>query len=87
MSYSLFIEKQVLKYLSKLNKKISKRIIEKIKLLKENPVPHDSKRLINVKDKVFRIRIGNYRVLYRIDENGKIIIIFLIDKRSKIYQK
>lgn len=39
MSYSLFIEKQVLKYLSKLNKKISKRIIEKIKLLKENPVP------------------------------------------------
>ena len=87
MSYDLFFEKQVLKFLSKLDKNSSKRIIDKIKPLKENPVPHDSKRLVNVKDKSFRIRIGDFRVLYRIDETGKIIIIFLIDKRSKVYKK
>lgn len=87
MSYSLLFEKQVLKYLFKLDKKVSRRIIDKIKLLKENPIPHDSKRLVNVKYKSFRIRIGDFRVLYRIDEEGKVIIIFLIDKRSKVYKK
>jgi len=86
MSYFLFLEKQVLKYLSKLEKRVSKRIIDKIEKLQENPIPQDSKRLVNVKDKVFRIRVGQYRVLYRL-ENDKIIIIFLIDKRSKVYKK
>jgi len=86
MSYSLFLEKQVLKFLSKLEKNTSKRILNKIEELKENPVPHDAKKLVNVKEKTFRIRIGQYRTLYRI-ENNKLIIVFLIDKRSKVYKK
>lgn len=86
MSYSLYFEKQVLKYLSKLEKQDSKRIVSKVKELTQNPVPSDSKRLVNVKDKTFRIRVGNFRILYRI-ENDKLIVVFLIDKRSKIYKK
>lgn len=85
MLYSLFFEKQVLKYLSKLNKKDSKRIIIKVKELLNNPVPSDAKRLVNVKENTFRIRIGDFRVLYRID-GGKVIIVFLINKRSKVYK-
>ena len=45
---------------------------KKIELLKQNPFPSDSKRIVNVEDKVFRIRVGKYRILYRI-ENDKII--------------
>lgn len=55
MSYSLFFEKKVLKYLSKLDKNDSNRIILKVKELLNNPVPSDAKRLVNVKDKTFRI--------------------------------
>ncbi len=86
MSYSLFLEKEVIKFLSKLDKELQHRILQKIEILKENPVPHDAKRLVNVKDLIFRIRVGQYRVLYRI-EKDKIIIIFLIDKRSKVYER
>lgn len=68
MSYSLFFEKKVLKYLSKLDKNDSNRIILKVKELLNNPVPSDAKRLVNVKDKTFRIRVGDFRVLYRIEE-------------------
>lgn len=85
MNFKIEFEKQVLKYLSKIDKEISKRIIEKIEKLKNNPFPQDSKRIVNTKDKVFRIRVGEFRVLYRIKDN-QIIIIFLIDKRSKIYK-
>ncbi len=84
--HELFLEKNVIKYLSKLNKDLAKRIFDKIQTLKENPIPSDSKRLVNVKDKVFRIRIGDCRVLYRIEGN-KVVIVFLIDKRSRVYSR
>lgn len=86
MLYSIFIEKHVLKFLSKLEKSISKRLLEKIEKLRENPLPSDAKRVVNMKDTVFRIRIGQYRVLYRI-EGSSLIIVFLIDKRSRVYNK
>ena len=84
--YEIFLEKNVIKFLSKLDKDLAKRIFDKIQTLRENPTPSDSKRLVNVKDKVFRIRIGDFRVLYRI-EDGQIVIIFLIDKRSRVYTR
>ncbi len=86
MSYSISFENQAKKFLLKIDKPLSKRILEKIKKLKEEPIPHDAKRIVNIKEKVFRIRVGEYRVLYRIEGN-KLIIIFLIDKRSKVYNK
>jgi len=86
MSYSLFLEKQVIKFLSKLDVQTKTRIFNKLKELELEPVPHDAKRLVNVKEKVFRIRIGTYRALYRL-ENDKLVIVFLIDKRSKVYKK
>ena len=55
--YELFLEKNVIKFLSKLNKDLSKRIFDKIETLRINRTPSDSKRLVNVKDKVFRIRV------------------------------
>lgn len=82
--YSLLFEKNVIKFLSKLDKKVSLRIIKKLNLLQNNPYPADAKRIVNVKDKVFRIRIGDYRALYRIEGN-EIIIVFLVDKRDRVY--
>ena len=84
--YELFLEKNVIKFISKLNKDLSKRIFDKIETLRINPTPSDSKRLVNVKDKVFRIRVGDYRVLYRIEGNT-VVIVFLIDKRSRVYNR
>ena len=86
MSYSLFLEKQVIKFLSKLDIKTKKRIFQKIEELQKVPIPHESKRIVNAKEPTFRIRVGTYRILYRI-ENNRLIIVFLIDKRSKVYKK
>jgi mRNA interferase RelE/StbE len=67
----LLYEKSVIKFIIMLDKNISKRIFEKTKLLKENPFPSDSKRILNINDKVFRIRVGDFRVLYRVNKNSK----------------
>lgn len=62
-----------------------KRILKKISYLKENPVLHDSKRIVN-EGKVYRIRAGDYRILYKINWDDKVIIIVKTDKRSRIYK-
>lgn len=73
------------KFLKKCDDSIYQRIIKKIKELAKNPFPSDSLRVANRKEKVFRIRVGNYRIIYAVFIERDIIFISEINKRSKIY--
>ena len=73
-------------FLKKVDSKLRNRILQKIKLLKINPVLSDSKKIIG-DSSVFRIRVGNYRILYEIKWSEKIILIVIIDKRSRVYNR
>ncbi len=53
-----------------------------------DPFPRDVKRVENQwfeNEKVFRIRVGDYRVLYTVNYTKNRILIFSIDKRSRVY--
>ena len=84
MSFAISYDKQPQHFLKKAEKQIAERIIDKIDILKNGPVPHDAKAIVGYHG-VFRIRVGNHRVLYRINYNDKTIVIVKIDKRGKIY--
>ncbi len=73
------------KTLQKYPRNISKRILKKISDLRTNPVPNYVKKIINVRSKMYRIRVGDYRVLYIVNYENKEIYISNIDKRSRIY--
>lgn len=73
------------KFLKKCDKEIYRRIIKKIEELCKNPFPSDIIRIIGRKEKIFRIRIGDYSVLYELCTDRNLILISEIDKRSKIY--
>jgi len=74
------------KFLKNSERELSLRIINKLENLKENSVPSDAKFIERDKnEKVFRIRIGKCRVLYKIKETEKIILISKIDKRERVY--
>lgn len=85
MSYAIFYDKQPEKFLEKLDKHIAKRIKDKIEsTLPDNPVPQNATTIIG-EHGVFRIRIGNFRALYRINHQENKIIIVEIDKRPRVY--
>ena len=68
------------------DKTLIKRIFKKIEELKEEPFPSDAVRVEEYKkDKVFRVRVGDYRILYYVDYEKSLIAIINIDKRSKVY--
>lgn len=74
------------KFLKKLDKNLLIRIFNRIERLKENPVLSDSKFIKRENnEKIFRYRIGKYRVLYKIKETDNVILITKIDKRGRVY--
>lgn len=85
MIFSIEYDKQPLRFLKKAEKHIAIRIVNKIEeLLKSNLVPHEAKVVVG-EHGVFRLRIGDYRALYRLNYQEKRIVVFCIDKRSKVY--
>ncbi|HLC60217.1 MAG TPA: type II toxin-antitoxin system RelE/ParE family toxin [Candidatus Nanoarchaeia archaeon] len=84
--YSVELSQKAAKFLDKLDKQTGNRIKDKLKTLANNSVPSDSKFITRESnDKIFRIRIGDFRALYKIKEKDKIILVANIDKRPKVY--
>lgn len=83
MTYRLFIEKSVQKKLDKITNPYQDKIINAIQDLSEHQRPSGVKKLSG-RD-AWRIRIGDYRVIYEIDDNRQIILIVNIDHRKDVY--
>ena len=83
--FEIKLDKQPEHFLSKCENKLFERILEKLEILKQNPVPHDAKRVLGYELPTFRIRIGKHRALYRVNYEEKRIIVVKIDKRDKVY--
>ena len=85
MSFEFSYDRQPLKFLKKCDKQIAERLIDKIEdSLSINPVPHNATTIVG-EHGVFRIRIGDFRVIYRINYEQNIIVIIKIDKRDRVY--
>ncbi|MBJ7900175.1 MAG: type II toxin-antitoxin system RelE/ParE family toxin [Cyanobacteria bacterium RI_101] len=83
--YRIEILRSAQKSLSKLPKDIQVRIIRKIDDLGINPYPPDAKKLKNANGN-FRIRVGDYRVIYKIKDNELVILVVKIAHRREVYE-
>ena len=62
-------------FMNRGDKTTIKRIMDKIDTLSLNPTPHDSKRVLGYELPTFRIRVGKYRALYRVNYEEKKLIL------------
>ena len=72
------------KFLKKADKILARRLVEKIEKLREYPIIHDTKRIEGSKG-LFRIRVGDWRILYEVDYRNNLIGVVKIDKRRTVY--
>jgi mRNA interferase RelE/StbE len=84
MRYSVQIEKSSLKALKKLPKGIVGILSGHINSLQNNPRPSGCKKLKGVD--LYRIRAGNYRVVYQIHDKILVVLIVAIGNRKEIYR-
>ncbi|MDQ1266477.1 MAG: mRNA interferase RelE/StbE [Bacteroidota bacterium] len=85
IQYEITFSKSAIKELESLNNKLIDRIWVKIEQLQKNPRPLGCLKLQG-SNKLWRIRIGNYRILYSISEAESIIDIISIKNRKDIYK-
>ncbi len=85
MDYSINIKKSVEKDLRKLPKAVINRVVEAIERLEENPYPRQSKKLKST-ERTYRLRVGNYRIIYQVDEERKEVIVYHVRHRENVYE-
>jgi mRNA interferase RelE/StbE len=85
VSYQVEISQGALKQLKKVSPELQERIQVKIDDLAIQPRPAGVKKLKN-RDNGYRIRVGDYRVIYDIFDNILVIIIVDVGHRSNIYK-
>ncbi len=82
--YQLSLNNSVQKQLDKISYNEVKRISSKLLQLTHNPRPAGCKKLHS--EKGYRMRIGDYRILYEIDDRRKTVTIFKIAHRKDVYR-
>ncbi|MBC8323189.1 MAG: type II toxin-antitoxin system RelE/ParE family toxin [Candidatus Marinimicrobia bacterium] len=85
MPYKIEIVKSAEKESQKIDKKYLRRIVASINTLSDNPFPLNTKKLVG-SDSSYRLRAGQYRILYEVDTNNKIVTIFRIRHRKDAYK-
>lgn len=87
MTYSVLFESKALKKLYSFETELLKRIRRKTDELARNPRPSGVKKLVGENQSGYRIRVGDVRILYTIDDKDRIVHIFDIEPRDKAYKK
>ncbi|WP_367618916.1 type II toxin-antitoxin system RelE family toxin [Achromobacter xylosoxidans] len=77
---TLKLTKSACKFFENLPAKQFRQVMQKVLSLLDDPLPNDTKKLQGAKDGERRVDIGEYRIVYRYDDD--IVYIDVIDKRN-----
>ncbi len=84
-SYQIEWKSSAYKELQKLPRPIIEKVVAAVAELSSEPYPHGVKKLVG-SERSYRIRIGDYRVVYEIIENKLIIEIVRVRHRKDVYR-
>ncbi len=83
-SYSLFLKRSAAKELEAVPAKDRRRIVGRIEALAADPRPPGVQKLSGAEK--YRVRQGNYRILFTIDDAERRVVIVKIGQRGDVYR-
>ena len=84
MIYKIEVPNSVVKQLKKIPENDRKRIVKAIDSLASLPLPSDVKKLKGYE--FYRIRSGDYRIIYSIENKKLVILIIKVAHRKEVYR-
>jgi len=84
--YTVELKPAAQRFIAAQPKKIQRQLIEQIEALAHNPRPANSKLLHTTKEKLYRVRSGNYRIIYQILDRKLLVIVVKVGDRKDIYK-
>ena len=85
MAYSILLAPPAERQLKALAESTQKRIVKRLKTLQHNPRPHGIKKLA-AEDDLYRIREGDYRIIYTIQDKELVVLVVKIGDRKEAYR-
>ena len=82
MRYRVILPKSVQKELDRLPEDVAARILARLSALESNPRPSDVKKLKG--RPAWRVRVGDYRIIYEIHDRELVVIIVTIGHRREV---
>lgn len=87
LNYKVKFSSEAEKAIKKLDQPTAKRIITALDQLSEDPhYGPNIKKMKGKEDKIYRLRVGNYRIIYEIVDNELIVFVVRIGPRGDIYK-
>jgi mRNA interferase RelE/StbE len=84
-SFNLQWRTSTRKDLRKIPREMVSRIVAEVETLGDEPLPHGSEKLTG-SERTYRIRVGDYRVVYEIFRDAKIVEIQRVRHRKDVYK-
>jgi mRNA interferase RelE/StbE len=85
VSYQIEITREALRALAKLDKPVRRRLQIAIDGLLNDPHPNGSIALQGLRG-AFRVRVGDYRVIYTVDDGRLLVVVVDLGHRREIYR-
>ncbi len=85
--YQVDFSKQAVKNLKGIASVYQKKILEQIKVLAVNPFEMSNVKKLKGEEDTYRLRVADYRIVYKIKDNELIILIVDINHRKDIYKR
>ncbi len=84
MKHEVKLSKRALRELESLDMVMKRRVVLKLEELAEDPFPRGVVKLQG-RDGVYRVRVGDYRILYEVVATERMVLVDKIDHRSGVY--
>ncbi len=85
MAYSILLAPPAERQLRSLSPAIQKRLVKRMKTLQHDPRPQGVKKLVG-EDDLYRIREGDFRIIYTIQDKKLIVLVLKIGDRKEVYR-
>lgn len=86
MDYTVQLETSAERDLKRLTGELLRRIDAALRSLARNPRPRGAIKLQGREGEGWRIRVGNYRILYTVDDERRIVSVYRIRPRPTAYR-
>jgi mRNA interferase RelE/StbE len=84
MAYKVLIKRSAEKELDSLPENLRQRIVKRLLVLEENARPDGVRKLQG--QEAYRMRVGDYRVLYSVDDGDHMVTVYAIGHRREVYR-
>jgi mRNA interferase RelE/StbE len=86
MAHRIEVSPAAARQLKKIDRRVLPQIAAKIDALATEPRPHGCEKLSGYDD-LYRVRVGDYRIVYGVEDQLVLIVVLKVANRAEVYQR